>query len=114
MQFSLAVSGELVWRLELFSERYGLSMAEAPAPASRWAACRNAPSNMNIARAEASLGAGVIGVLHDALLPWLADSPAQLVAANALSSLLETALVLAGAGVAALACRIDLPQGDGS
>jgi hypothetical protein len=32
----------------------------------------------------------------------LADSPAQLVAANALSSLLETAVVLAGAGVSAL------------
>jgi hypothetical protein len=171
-------------------------MAEAPARASRWAACRSALSNANIARAEASLGAGVIGhvawlstmlvvtlehlgpigpgwfvfirqftgaasapayaalagrfrrervlagaivargvavalvipvlelhaanslllllialegftssapkALHDALLPWLADSPAQLVAANALSSLLETAVVLAGAGVAAL------------
>ena len=171
-------------------------MAESPAPASRWAACRDALSNANIAKAEASLGAGVIGhvawlstmlvitldrlgpigpgwfiiirqftgaasapvyaalagrfrrervlagaivargfavalvipvlewhgantsllilialegftssapkALHDALLPWLANSPAQLVAANALSSLLETAVVLAGAGVAAL------------
>jgi Cyclic nucleotide-binding domain len=171
-------------------------MPEAPAPVSRWAACRSALSNANIARAVASIGAGVIGhvawlstmlvvtleqlgpigpgwfviirqftgaasapayaalagrfrrervlagaivargvvvalvipvlelhaanplllllialegftssapkALHDALLPWLADSPAQLVAANALSSLLETAVVLAGAGVAAL------------
>ena len=171
-------------------------MAEAAAPTSRWAACRNALSNANIARAIASIGIGVIGhvawlstmlvvtldrlgaigpgwfviirqitaavsapgyavlagrfrrervlagaivargvavalvipvleihaanwlllllialegftssapkALHDALLPWLADSPAQLVAANALSSLLETAVVLAGAGVAAL------------
>ena len=36
-------------------------MAEAPAPASRWAACRSALSNPNIARAVASIGAGVIG-----------------------------------------------------
>jgi Cyclic nucleotide-binding domain len=173
-----------------------VSMAEPPALTSRWAACRSALSNANIARAEASIGVGVIGhvawlstmlvvtlerlgpigpgwfviirqftgaasapayaalagrfrrervlagaivargvvvalvipvlelhaanplllllialegftssapkALHDALLPWLADSPTQLVAANALSSLLETAVVLAGAGVAAL------------
>jgi hypothetical protein len=178
-------------------------MAESPAPVSRWAACRNALSNANIARAEASLGAGVIGhvawlstmlvvtldrlgpigpgwfiiirqftgaasapayaalagrfrrervlagaivargcavalvipvlefeaanallfllvalegltssapkALHDALLPWLADSPAQLVAANALSSLLETAVVLVGAGVAAVGLWLSGP-----
>lgn len=41
--------------------------------------------------------------LNDALLPWLADSPAQLVAANAITALLETAGVSAGAGVAAVA-----------
>ncbi|SOX55186.1 hypothetical protein MAAFP003_3872 [Mycobacterium ahvazicum] len=41
--------------------------------------------------------------LYDALLPWLADSPAQLVAANAVSALLETSGVLVGAGVAAIA-----------
>ena len=41
--------------------------------------------------------------LHDALLPWLADSPAQLVAANAITALLETAGVSVGAGVAAVA-----------
>jgi CRP-like cAMP-binding protein len=178
-------------------------MAEAPARASRWAACRNALSNANIAKAEASIGAGVIGhvawlstmlvvtldrlgpigpgwfviirqftgaasapayaalagrfrrervlaaaivargvavalvipvleldaanslllllialegftssapkALHDALLPWLADSPAQLVAANALSSLLETAVVSVGAGVAALGLWLASP-----
>lgn len=48
--------------------------------------------------------------LHDALLPWLADSPAQLVAANALTSLLETALVLVGAGVAAVALQFSGPS----
>jgi hypothetical protein len=47
--------------------------------------------------------------LHDALLPWLANSPAQLVAANALSSLLETAVVLVGAGVAALGLWLSGP-----
>lgn len=47
--------------------------------------------------------------LHDALLPWLADSPAQLVAANALTSLLETAGVLVGAGVAAAALGLSGP-----
>lgn len=47
--------------------------------------------------------------LHDALLPWLADSPAQLVASNALTSLLETAGVLAGAGVAWAALRLSGP-----
>lgn len=41
--------------------------------------------------------------LYDALMPWLADSPAQLVAANAVSALLETSGVLVGAGVAAIA-----------
>lgn len=40
--------------------------------------------------------------LHDSLLPWLADSPAQLVASNALSAVLETTATLAGASVAAL------------
>ena len=39
--------------------------------------------------------------VHDALLPWLANSPAQLVAANALSGILDTTAVLTGAGVAA-------------
>jgi predicted MFS family arabinose efflux permease len=41
--------------------------------------------------------------LNDALLPWLADSPAQLVASNAISALLETAGISVGAGVAAAA-----------
>jgi hypothetical protein len=41
------------------------------------------------------------GALHDALLPWLANSPAQLVAANALFGILDTTAVLVGAGVAA-------------
>jgi hypothetical protein len=172
-------------------------MAERAARASRWAAFRNALSNPNIARAEASTAAGVVGqvawlstmlvvtfdqlgpvgpgwfiivrqftgamsapvyaalagrfrrerllagaivargiavalviplsefhganallfvlialegftqsapkALNDALMPWLADSPAQLVAANAITSLLETALIMVGAGVAAAA-----------
>jgi hypothetical protein len=39
--------------------------------------------------------------LHDALLPWLANSPAQLVASNALFGLLDTTGVLVGAAVAA-------------
>ena len=47
--------------------------------------------------------------LNDALLPWLADSPAQLVAANAIMSLLETAGVSAGAGVAAVAIEFSGP-----
>jgi len=179
-------------------------MAEAPARASRWAACRDALSNANIARAEASIAAGVVGhvawlstmlvvtfdrlgpigpgwfiiirqiagatsapvyaalagrfrrervlagaivargvavalvipllelhaanallflvltiegftqsapkALHDALLPWLAESPAQLVAANALTSLLETAGVTVGAGVAAVALGLSGPS----
>lgn len=41
------------------------------------------------------------GALHDALLPWLANSPAQLVAANSLFGILDTTAVLVGAGVAA-------------
>ena len=41
--------------------------------------------------------------LNDALLPWLADSPAQLVAANAITALLETAGISVGAVVAAVA-----------
>jgi predicted MFS family arabinose efflux permease len=36
-------------------------------------------------------------VIHDALLPWLADSPAQLVASNAFSATLDTAAALVGA-----------------
>ena len=35
--------------------------------------------------------------IHDALLPWLADSPAQLVASNAFSATLDTAAALVGA-----------------
>lgn len=35
--------------------------------------------------------------IHDALLPWLADSPAQLVASNAFSATLDTAAALLGA-----------------
>jgi hypothetical protein len=48
--------------------------------------------------------------LHDALLPWLANSPAQLVAANALSGLLDTTGVLAGAGVAAAGLWLSGPS----
>jgi hypothetical protein len=48
--------------------------------------------------------------LNDALLPWLADSPAQLVAANAITALLETAGVSAGAGVAAVALEFFGPS----
>ncbi|WAC93131.1 cyclic nucleotide-binding domain-containing protein [Mycobacterium sp. Aquia_213] len=178
-------------------------MAEAPARASRWSAFRNAFSNPNIARVEASIAAGVVAhvawvstmlvvtfellgpigpgwflfvrqitgaisapvyaalagrfrrervlagsivargvavalvipllelhtatallflvlalegftqsapkALHDALLPWLADSPAQLVAANAVAALLETSGVLVGAGVAAVALGVSGP-----
>lgn len=48
--------------------------------------------------------------LHDALLPWLANSPAQLVAANALSGLLDTTGVLVGAGVAAAGLWLSGPS----
>lgn len=47
--------------------------------------------------------------LNDALLPWLADTPAQLVAANAITSLIETAGILLGAGVAAVALGFSGP-----
>lgn len=49
--------------------------------------------------------------LNDALLPWLADSPAQLVAANAITALLETAGVSVGAGVAAVAIEFSGQSG---
>jgi predicted MFS family arabinose efflux permease len=39
--------------------------------------------------------------LHDSLLPWLADSPAQLVASNAFSALIDTFAALVGAMLAA-------------
>jgi hypothetical protein len=39
--------------------------------------------------------------IHDALLPWLADSPAQLVASNAFSATLDTFAALVGAILAA-------------
>lgn len=48
--------------------------------------------------------------LHDALLPWLADSPAQLVASNSLSALLDTTAALVGAGVAAVALWLSGPS----
>lgn len=48
--------------------------------------------------------------IHDALLPRLADSPAQLVAANAISSLVETSGRLVGAGVAAVALWLAGPS----
>jgi CRP-like cAMP-binding protein len=47
--------------------------------------------------------------LHDALLPWLANSPAQLVAANALSGILDTTAVLVGAGVTAVGLWLSGP-----
>src|ERR1700760_2337605 len=49
--------------------------------------------------------------LNDALLPWLADSPAQLVAANAITALLETAGVSVGAAVAAVAIELSGQSG---
>lgn len=49
--------------------------------------------------------------LNDALLPWLADSPAQLVAANAITALLETAGVAVGAVVAAVAIEFSGQSG---
>ena len=49
--------------------------------------------------------------LHDALLPWLADSPAQLIASNAFSALLDTAAALVGAGVAATGLWLSGPPG---
>jgi predicted MFS family arabinose efflux permease len=48
--------------------------------------------------------------LHDALLPWLADSPAQLVATNSLAALLDTAAVLVGAGLAVLVLWLSGPS----
>lgn len=48
--------------------------------------------------------------LHDALLPWLANSPAQLVAANALFAILETTAVLVGAGAAAAGLWLSGPS----
>ena len=50
------------------------------------------------------------GAVHDALLPWLANSPAQLVAANALSAILDTTAVLVGAGVAAAGLWLSGPS----
>jgi Cyclic nucleotide-binding domain len=50
------------------------------------------------------------GAIHDALLPWLANSPAQLVAANALSGILDTTAVLGGAGVAAAGLWLSGPS----
>jgi hypothetical protein len=50
------------------------------------------------------------GALHDALLPWLANSPAQLVAANALFGILDTTAVLVGAGVAAVGLWLSGPS----
>jgi hypothetical protein len=47
--------------------------------------------------------------IHDALLPWLADSPAQLVASNALAALLDTSGVLVGAGVSAAGLLLSGP-----
>jgi Cyclic nucleotide-binding domain len=49
--------------------------------------------------------------LHDALLPWLADSPAQLVATNSLAALLDTTAVLVGAGLAVLVLWLSGPPG---
>jgi len=49
--------------------------------------------------------------LQDALMPWLAESPAQLVAANAITSLQETAGVMLGAGVAAVSLGVSGPPG---
>jgi predicted MFS family arabinose efflux permease len=47
--------------------------------------------------------------LHDALMPWLADTPAQLVASNAFSALIDTAAALVGAGVAAAGLYLSGP-----
>ena len=48
--------------------------------------------------------------LHDSLLPWLADSPAQLVATNSLAALLDTSAVLIGAGTAAVVLWLSRPS----
>jgi predicted MFS family arabinose efflux permease len=48
--------------------------------------------------------------LHDALLPWLADSPAQLVASNAFSALIDTAAALVGAGLTAAGLYLSGPS----
>jgi Na+/melibiose symporter-like transporter len=48
--------------------------------------------------------------LHDSLLPWLADSPAQLVATNSLAALLDTTGVLVGAGTAAVMLWLSGPS----
>lgn len=48
--------------------------------------------------------------LHDALLPWLADSPAQLVASNSFSALLDTAAALVGASLAATGLWLSGPS----
>lgn len=48
--------------------------------------------------------------IHDALLPWLADSPAQLVASNAFSATLDTAAALVGAILAATGLWLSGPS----
>jgi hypothetical protein len=50
------------------------------------------------------------GALHDALLPWLANSPAQLIAANAVFGIFDTTSVLVGAGLAAVGLLVSGPS----
>jgi Cyclic nucleotide-binding domain len=47
--------------------------------------------------------------IQAALLPWLAETPAQLVAANALSSMFEIGAILVGGGIDAVLLKIGSP-----
>jgi predicted MFS family arabinose efflux permease len=49
--------------------------------------------------------------IHDALLPWLADSPAQLVASNAFSATIDTLAALVGGLLASLILWLAGPSG---
>lgn len=48
--------------------------------------------------------------IHDALLPWLADSPAQLVASNAFSATIDTLAALVGGLLASLVLWLSEPS----
>jgi predicted MFS family arabinose efflux permease len=48
--------------------------------------------------------------IHDALLPWLADSPAQLVASNAFSATIDTLAMLVGGLMASLVLWLSGPS----
>ena len=48
--------------------------------------------------------------IQAALLPWLAETPAQLVAANALSSMFEIGAILVGGGIDAILLKVGSPE----